>query len=107
VQLVDAATGTGSNWERIPGTFARAPEVSRTSCPADASTNCELYGSELSAIDGVQNAAGTFVPPGANCPPTAKGIACVYVPHATHYTLRLVDGETVEPLPDAMLTQLK
>jgi hypothetical protein len=107
MQLVDAATGTGSNWQPLPGTFARAPEVSQITCPADPSASCELYGSELSAIEAVQDMSGAFVPPGLSCPATAKGVACVYVPHASQYTLRLVDGGTFETLPDAMLTQLK
>jgi hypothetical protein len=102
VQLVDAATGFGSDWIALPGTFARAPAVAGIDCPP-ASATCRLYGSDLAAIDAVEGSAGSFVAPGLDCPPTDKGVACVIVPRAAHYTVRLIDGGTLETLPDAAI----
>jgi hypothetical protein len=102
VQLVDAATGFGSDWIALPGTFARAPEVAGIDCPP-ASVTCRIYGTGLGAIDAVEGSAGTFVAPGLDCPPTDKGVACVIVPRAAHYIVRLVDGGTLETLPDTAI----
>jgi hypothetical protein len=103
LQLVDKATGENSNWVSLPGTFVRAPQVVQIACPADASADCKLYGSDLTAVDAVQNATGNFVPPNLDCPPTDKGVTCAYVPHLAHYTLRLVDKGVLETLPDALI----
>jgi hypothetical protein len=102
-QIVDDATGLGSDWVPLPGTFARAPSVTQIQCPADAGAPCRMYGTDLASIDAVADASGTFAPPNPDCPPTDKGVACVYVPHVTHYTLRLVDGGTVETLADGLI----
>jgi hypothetical protein len=103
MQLVDVATGLGGNWVALPGTFVRAPAVTEISCPSSADAMCRLYGTGLSAIDAVADASGAYVAPGLGCPPTAKGLACVYVPRVAHYTLRLIDAATLEPLPDALI----
>ena len=103
MQLVDTATATGSNWASVPGTFARAPEVTQIACPADANAMCRLYGTDLAAIDAVKDASGAFVAPNLDCPPTDKGLACVYVPHVAHYTLRLIDAATLETLSDGLI----
>lgn len=105
VQVVDGATTLGSNWQSVPGVFARAPTVAQIVCPADATATCRLYGSGLAAIDAVQDATGQFLAPNVDCPTTDKGVACVYVPHAAHYTVRLVDGGVIEPLPDTLLAK--
>ncbi len=102
MQLVDAATGLGSNWVPLPGTFARAPEVTQIACPATPSAMCRMYGTGLAAIDAVEDATGAYVAPGLDCPPTDKGLACVYVPRVAHYTLRLIDAATIETLPDEL-----
>jgi hypothetical protein len=105
VQLVDGATGLGSAWLPLPGTFARAPMVTQIQCPADAGAPCRMYGTDLASIDAVLDATGAFAPPNPNCPPTDKGEACVYVPQVAHYTLRLVDGGTTETLPDGLVAR--
>jgi hypothetical protein len=64
---------------------------------------CRLYGTDLAAIDAVADASGAYVPVGLDCPPTDKGLACVYVPHVAHYTLRLIDAATIERLPDELI----
>ena len=102
-QVVDTDTGLGSSWQSIPATFARAPAVTQIACPHDAGDRCRMYGSGLAAIEAVQNRDGTFVPPDIDCPPTDKGIACVWVPRAPHYQLRLIDGGTLESLPDSLI----
>jgi hypothetical protein len=63
-----------------------------------------MYGTDLGAIDAVQDASGAYVAPGLDCPPTDKGLACVYVPKVAHYTLRLIDAATIEALPDGLIT---
>lgn len=103
MQLVDAATGVGSNWVALPGTFVRAPEVTQIACPSAASAMCRLYGTGLAAIDAVEDASRAYIAPGLDCPPTDKGLACVYVPHLAHYTLRLIDASTIETLPDGLI----
>jgi hypothetical protein len=103
MQLVDAETGIGSNWVPLPGTFVRAPAVTQIACPSAASAMCRLYGTGLAAIDAVEDASGAYVSPGLGCPPTDKGLACVYVPHVAHYTLRLIDAATIETLPDGLI----
>jgi hypothetical protein len=103
MQLVDEATGIGGNWEALPGSFARAPDVTQILCPTATTVMCRLYGSELAAIDAVKDASATYVAPGLDCPPTAKGLACVYVPRVAHYTLRLIDAGTIESLPDGLI----
>ena len=105
LQIVDLASGLGSAWSAIPGTFVRAPDVSQIACSADATTACRLYGANLATIDAVADTSGAFAPPGTDCPPTDKGVACVYVPRTAHYTLRLVDGATIETLPDNLITR--
>jgi hypothetical protein len=107
MQIVDAASGLGSPWATIPPTFVRAPEITQIACGADAAEPCRLYGSELPTIEAVSGDAGAFVAPGLDCPPTDKGVACVYVPHAAHYTLRLVDGGTLEPLSTDLIVHTK
>jgi hypothetical protein len=107
VQLVDAASGIGGNWVPLPGTFARAPSVTQIACPSNSDAMCRLYGTGLAAIDAVQGSSGTYVAPGLDCPPTDKGLACVYVPHLGHYVLRLIDASTIETLPDALISQVK
>jgi hypothetical protein len=106
MQLVDAATGLGGNWVPLPGTFVRAPSVAQIDCPTGAPAMCRLYGTDLATIDAVKDASGTYVAPGLDCPSTAKGVACVYVPHVAHYTLRLIDGATVETLPDGLISNV-
>jgi hypothetical protein len=107
LQIVDAASGLGGPWSTIPLTFVRAPEIAQIACGNDAAVPCRLYGSQLSAIDAVSGDSGAYVAPGLDCPPTDKGVACVYVPHAAHYSLRLVDGATIEPLADALIVTAK
>jgi hypothetical protein len=107
LQLVDTATGLGSPWATIPPTFVRAPVVAQIACGSDATAPCRLYGSQLNAIDAVSGDAGAYVAPGLDCPPTDKGVACVNVPHAAHFVLRLVDGATIEPLPDSLVVKTK
>jgi hypothetical protein len=103
MQLVDATTGLASNWVPLPGTFARAPQVTQIACSTGAGTPCRMYGTDLGAIDAVQDASGAYVAPGLDCPPTDKGLACVYVPKVAHYTLRLIDAATIETLPDGLI----
>lgn len=103
VQLVDTQSGLGSDWLTLPGTFARAPDVAGIDCAPGLGTDCRIYGSNLAAIDAVQAADGSFVAPGRDCPPSDKGAACVTVPRLPHYLLRLVDGATLESLPDALI----
>jgi hypothetical protein len=103
MQVVDSATGIGSNWVALPGTFARAPDVKQIACPSGTTAMCRLYGTDLAAIDAVADASGAYVPVGLDCPPTDKGLACVYVPHVAHYTLRLIDAATIERLPDELI----
>jgi hypothetical protein len=103
MQLVNAETGIGSNWIPLPGTFVRAPAVTQIACPSAAGAMCRLYGTSLAAIDAVSDASGAYVAPGLDCPPTDKGLACVYVPHVAHYTLRLIDAATIEALPDRLI----
>jgi hypothetical protein len=105
VQLVDADTKLTSAWENLPGSFVRAPTVSRIDCPATPAAPCTLLGTNLSAIDGVQDANGQFVAPDPGCTTNAKGLTCVRIPHVGHVTLRLGDAQTVLPLPDALLDQ--
>jgi hypothetical protein len=106
IQIVDAAAKLASRWVPLPGTFARAPAVTQIACPAGAAAPCRLYGTELSAIDAVQDATGAFVAPQAGCPPTDKGVTCVYVPHVPHFALRLVDGGATETLPDGLIVSV-
>lgn len=101
IRIVDAASGLGSAWIPLPGTFVRAPEITSMVCPPGGG-ECRLYGTDLATIDAVETAPLTFVAPDPGCPPTSKGVACVYVPHLAHYTLRLVDGGTLETLPDSL-----
>ena len=103
LQLLDAATGSASAWMPIPGLFARAPEIAQIACSATPTERCRLSGGELAAIDAVRTTDGTFVPPDPNCPPSDKGVACVYVPHLAHYTLRLVDAATIEEVSDSLI----
>jgi hypothetical protein len=103
LQVADGATGAGSPWVTLPGTFVRAPRVVGITCPSDAGAACRIYGSELAAIDAVRDASGAFVAPNLDCPPTDKGVACIGVPHLAHYTLRLADEGTIETLPDALI----
>jgi hypothetical protein len=103
IQIVDTAAKLASRWLPLPGIFARAPAVAQIACPADAAAPCRLYGTELSAIDAVQDAAGTFVSPQVGCPSTDKGVPCVYVPHVAHFVLRLIDGGASETLPDGLV----
>jgi hypothetical protein len=105
MQLTDTATGIGGNWVSLPGTFVRAPSVTQIACPADANAMCRLYGTDLAAIDAVKDASGAYVAPGLDCPPTDKGLACVYVPHVAHYALRLIDAATMEMLPDGLIAK--
>jgi hypothetical protein len=107
LQLVDGATGIGSPWQSIPGTFARAPDVTQIACPAGADQPCRLYGTELDAIDGVEASSGAFVAPDLDCPPSDKGVACVAIPHVAHVTVRLVDGDVTDTLPDALIVNAK
>jgi hypothetical protein len=107
MQIVDASTNLGSPWATIPLTFVRAPEIVQIACGGDATVPCRLYGSQLNAIDAVSGDSGAYVAPGLDCPPTDKGVACVNVPHAAHYTLRLVDGATIETVPDMLVVQTK
>jgi hypothetical protein len=107
LQLVDAATSVTGNWVAIPATFVRAPGVTQIACSADAAAPCRLYGTGLAAIEAVSDGTDAFAAPGLACPPTDKGLACVYVPHAGHYRLRLVDGGTLEDLPDTLVTVSK
>jgi hypothetical protein len=90
-----------------PPDVRAAPEITQIACGADAAEPCRLYGSELPTIEAVSGDAGAFVAPGLDCPPTDKGVACVYVPHAAHYTLRLVDGGTLEPLSTDLIVHTK
>jgi hypothetical protein len=103
MRVVDRASGLGSAWVPLSGAFVRAPEVSQILCPSAGTAPCRIYGSDLASIDAVADASGAFVKPGLDCPPTDKGVACVYVPRLAHYTLRLVDGATIENLPDTLL----
>jgi hypothetical protein len=107
LQIVDTASGLGSPWATIPPTFVRAPTIAQIVCGSDATVPCRLYGAQLNAIDAVSGDGGAFVAPGLDCPPSDKGVACVYVPHAAHLTLRLVDGATIEPLSDLLLVKTK
>ena len=100
MQLVDGEAGVAGNWVSLPATFARAPEVARIVSSTGAAVPCRLYGTGLAAIDAVEDASGAYVAPGLGCPPTEKGIACVYVPHVAHYTVRLIDAAALETLPD-------
>jgi hypothetical protein len=102
-QVIDSATKVESNWVALPGTFARAPAVTQIACPADANAVCRLYGQDLAAIVAVQDGSGAYEAPGLDCPPTDKGLACVYVPHLAHYTLRLIDESATETLPDTLI----
>ena len=103
MQLVDTATGIGGNWVPLSGTFVRAPVVTQIACDSGTTAMCRLYGTDLSAIDAVMDASGAYAAPGLICPPTDKGLACVYVPRVPHYTLRLIDSGTVETLPDGLI----
>ena len=105
VQITDDASKLSSLWQTIPGTVVRAPDVSQIACPADAAAPCRLYGAGLPTIGGVQTAGGAFVAAGPDCAPTPKGVACVLVPHMAHYVLRLLDGNTQDPLPDSLITK--
>ena len=106
LQLVDMASKRASAWIAIPGTFARAPIVAQIACPAATDAPCRLYGTELAAIDGIRDATGGFTAPLGDCPPTAKGVACVYVPHLAHYVLRLIDGGITDDVPDGVETSV-
>jgi hypothetical protein len=77
--------------------------VAQIACPTDADAMCRLYGTDLYTIDAVMDASGRYVAAGLDCPPTAKGLACVFVPHVPHYVLRLVDASTIETLPDTLI----
>jgi hypothetical protein len=103
-QVVDSATTAASNWIVLPGTFARAPQITQIACSTDANAVCRLYGTALSAIDAVKDATGNYVAPGLDCPPTDKGLPCVYVPHVAHYSLRLIDAAAIEDVPDRLIT---
>ena len=105
MQLVDGANGTAGNWMPLPGTFVRAPTVTQIACPSNSDTQCRLYGTNLAAIDAVQDASGAYIAPGLDCPPTDKGLACVYVPNIQHYALRLIDAATIESLPDTLIAR--
>ncbi len=107
LQVADAATGTGSTWVNLPGTFVRAPRVVQIACPSDPGAACRIYGSELTAIDAVRDASGVFVAPDRDCPPTDKGVACISVQQLAHYTLRLIDEGTIETLHDALIATAK
>jgi hypothetical protein len=102
MQLVDVANGIDGNWMSLPATFVRAPTVTQIVCQSP-NAMCRLYGTNLAAIAAVQDAPGAYVAPGLDCPPTDKGLACVFVPHVAHYTLRLIDAATIESLPDALI----
>jgi hypothetical protein len=104
MQLVDTATAIAGNWVALPATFARAPAVTQIACPAEPAAPCRLYGSGLASIDAVDDGTGTFTAPDLTCPPTDKGLACVFVPHAKHFRLRLTDAGAEERLPDALVT---
>jgi hypothetical protein len=104
VQVVDKTTGLGSVWTQIPATFARAPQITQIVCPIDASAPCRMYGQNLATIAAVRDAAGAFVVPSIDCPPTEKGIPCVGVPRVASYVLRLADEGAIETLPGALIT---
>lgn len=104
LQLVDATSGLASDWVSLPATFVRAPHVTQIVCPADTAQPCRLYGTQLTAIDGVQNETGAITAPGLDCPPTDKGVACLFVPRLSHYVVELVDAHTLETLPDSLVT---
>jgi hypothetical protein len=104
IQLVDTQTKSESEWLALPGTFVREPQVSRIVCPADPAAPCTMLGTGLSAIAGIANPQGGFVPPGSTCSASQKGQECLEVPHAAHYTLQLEDGKTPFPVPDAAVT---
>jgi hypothetical protein len=106
MQLIDAASGIGGNWVSLPGTFVRAPAVTQIACPSDGNAMCRLYGTDLAAVDAVKDASGDFVAPGLDCPPTDKGVTCIFVPHLAHYTLRLIDAATIETLPDGLIAKV-
>jgi hypothetical protein len=103
LQVVDAATGLAGNWVSLPGTFARAPRVAEIVCPLETDSTCRLYGTGLAAIDAVGDPPGAFVAPHRDCPPTAKGVRCLYVPRLAHFTLHLVDAGATETLPDSIV----
>jgi hypothetical protein len=99
LQLVDARSGARSDWATIPGTFVRSPAIVRIACPPDAASSCRLFGTRLETIASVDTSAGT-VPLGAACAAENK-VPCVLVPHLGAYVLRLKDGDTPFPVPQA------
>jgi len=103
VQLVDDDTKLASAWEDLPGAFVRAPTVRRIDCPADPSAPCMLLGTDLAAIEAIQDPNGRFITPDPSCRTAEKGLACVLVPHEHHFTLRLGDAQVTEDLPDALV----
>lgn len=103
LRAVDRSSGTASGWLTLPGTFARAPQVTAIACGDDPAAPCRMYGTELNAIDAVRDGSLAFVKPGLDCPPTAKGAHCVLVPHVAHYVVRLADGGVLDALPDELL----
>jgi len=107
VQLVDDDTKRASRWADVPGTFVRAPAVTRIECPAAPDAPCTLIGTGLTSIDGIGDGSSPYVAPDFNCTSSEKGLACVRVPHLAHYSVRLGDGATIEPLPDALLTGVR
>lgn len=104
LQLVDMAAKVASAWVDVPGTFVRAPDVSRIECPADPALPCTLLGTGLTAVDGVADASGRFVPPDFACRSDDKKLSCLAVPHLPHYTLRLEDSQTTLSVPDSAIT---
>jgi hypothetical protein len=101
IQLVDLQSKAASDWEDLPGTFARAPVVAAIECPADPATPCTLLGTELASIARVTDAAGHVFAPSHACSSDRKGMDCLALPHLKQYDVILEDAPIVLSVPES------
>jgi hypothetical protein len=108
LQVIDPVTKSRSDWVALPGTFVRAPLVSKIVCPASSGDSCRLMGTELNTIAAFDVAAGAPVKaPFQECAADDAHDNCIVVPHLAHYAIESVDGGIVVPLPDTLIQAAK
>jgi hypothetical protein len=104
VQATSDTTKSQSNWATLPGTFARAPWITQILCTAKSEDHCEMNGTDLDVIDGIESAPGTYIrPPYASCKAQDQHQECITVPRLAHYALQSLDGAAPIAVPDTLI----
>ena len=104
VRASDDATKTQSDWITLPGTFARAPWIAQIICAAKTDAPCEMIGTDLDVIGGIEVTPGAYIkPPYASCTAKDPHQECITVPRLAHYALQLVDGAAAFGVPDTLI----